>query len=46
MTNELLRKKEWHSLNTNNKKAKMVRLKKFKFLVALKLNFDGGQFYK
>ena len=27
------------------KKPKMVRLLKSKFLIALKLNFNGGQFY-
>ena len=47
MTNELLWKKEWHSLNTNNQnKPKMAQFLKFKFLIALKLNFNGGQFYK
>ena len=41
---ELLRKKEWHSSNTNNQnKPKMARF--FKFLNALKLNFNGVQFY-
>ena len=28
------------------KKAKMDRFSKFKILFALKLNFNGGQFYK
>ena len=41
------KKKEWHSLNTDNQnKPKMVRFLKFKFLFILKLNFNGGQFYK
>ena len=46
MTNELLRKK-WHSLNTNNQnKSKMAQFSKFNFLIALKFNFNEGQFYK
>ena len=38
-------KKEWHSLNTNNQnEPKMARFYKFKCLIALKLNLNGGQF--
>ena len=47
MTNELSWKKERDSLNTNNQnKPKMAWFSKFKFLIAFKLNFNGGQFYK
>ena len=36
-------KKEWHRLNTNNQnKPKMATFEKFKFLITLKLNFNGG----
>ena len=38
---------KWHSLYTNNlNKPKMIRFLKFKFLIALNLNFNGGQFYE
>ena len=38
-------KKEWHSLNTNNQnKPKLAQFVKFKFLIVLKLNFNGAQF--
>ena len=44
MNNELLWKKKWHSLNTNNQnKPKMAWF--FKIQVALKLNFIEGQFF-
>ena len=47
MANELLWKKEWHRLNTNNQnKPKMARFLKFKFQTILKLKFNWGQFYK
>ena len=47
MTNELIRKKECNSLYTNNQnKPKMVQFFQFKFLFALKLNFNRGQFQK
>ena len=43
----IIMKKEWHSLNTNNQnKPKMAQFLKFKFLIALKLNLNGGEFYK
>ena len=47
MTNELLWKKKWHSLNTNHQnKPKKARFFKFKFQIALKLNFNSGLFNK
>ena len=47
MANELLWIKEWQSSNTNSQnKTKMVQFVKFKFLIASKQNFDGGQFYE
>ena len=49
MTNGLLWKKEWHSLNTNNQNMpKMAGFLKFKFPIAInyKLGINGGQFYK
>ena len=45
ITDELLWKKECHSLNTNiQNKPKMAWLLKFKFVIPLKLNFNGGNF--
>ena len=47
ITNKLLWKKEWHSLKTNNQnKPKKGPFLKFKLPIALKLNFNRGQFYK
>ena len=46
-TNELLWKKEWQSLYTNNRnKPKVARFFEFKFLITLKIRFNGGQFYE
>ena len=40
------KKLEWHILNTNNQnKPKMAQFLKLMFLIALKLNFNGGQFF-
>ena len=45
--NELLWKKEWHRLNTiNQNKPKIAEFFKFKFLIILKLNINGGLFYE
>ena len=40
-------KNEWHSLNTNNQnKPKTAWFLKLELLIAIILNFNGGQFYK
>ena len=45
MTNKLLWKKKWQSLNTKNQnKTKIAQFLKPKFLIALKSNFNWGQF--
>ena len=36
----------WFLVNFSINKPKMARFLKFKFLIILKLNFNGGQFYK
>ena len=47
MTNKLLRKNEWHRLNTNNQnKPKIARNLKFKILNIFLKIFKRGQFYK
>ena len=46
MTNKLLWKKKRHSLNTNKpNKPKMAQFIKNPILMALKLNYNWGQFY-
>ena len=39
MTNELLRKKEWHSLNTNNKKGKNGPIEKIQVSSCIEVKF-------